>query len=162
MVYGDWLYERREFRQAAAGRYRIFIICARRLMSFLSLQSSWKPKGHKRRWWRMRRHWNGKIYLSWRCDIRSWLARKTSRLWRIVYRVRWAVSTVDDLLTLSEDLVSKKRFAEAARLILDYTTDVRMAVITLVQGNEFSEALRIVSLVFGCPSVIFNWIFRLL
>lgn len=41
--------------------------------------------------------------------------------------------------------MSKKRFAEAARVILDYTSDVKTAVITLVQGNEFSEALRIVS-----------------
>lgn len=46
--------------------------------------------------------------------------------------------------SLPEDLVSKKRFNEAARVILDYTTDVRTAVISLVQGNEFSEALRIV------------------
>ena len=44
----------------------------------------------------------------------------------------------------SEDLVGKKRHAEAARVLLDYSMDVREAVIALVQGNSFSEARRIV------------------
>jgi elongator complex protein 1 len=45
-----------------------------------------------------------------------------------------------------EDLVSKKRHPEAARVLLDYSKDIREAVIALVQGNHFSEARRIVSL----------------
>lgn len=40
---------------------------------------------------------------------------------------------------------SKKRFADAARVLLDYAKDVRHAVIALVEGNSFSEARRIVS-----------------
>lgn len=43
-----------------------------------------------------------------------------------------------------EDLVSKKRHSEAARVLLDYSKDVREAVIALVEGNHFSEARRIV------------------
>lgn len=44
-----------------------------------------------------------------------------------------------------EDLSSKKRYSEAARVLLDYCKDSRQAVIALVQGNSFSEARRIVS-----------------
>lgn len=43
-----------------------------------------------------------------------------------------------------EDLVSRKRYPEAARVLLDYTKDVREAVIALVNGNKFSEAQRVV------------------
>lgn len=46
---------------------------------------------------------------------------------------------------LVEDLSSKKRHAEAARVLLDYSKDLRQAVIALAEGNEFSEARRIVS-----------------
>lgn len=46
----------------------------------------------------------------------------------------------------SEDLASKKRYAEAGQVLLDYAEDEREAVIALVQGNQFSEARRIVSL----------------
>ena len=41
--------------------------------------------------------------------------------------------------------MSKKRYSEAARVLLDYAQDSRQAVIALVQGNSFSEARRIVS-----------------
>jgi elongator complex protein 1 len=47
-------------------------------------------------------------------------------------------------VALLEDLVSKKRHAEAARVLLDYGKDVREAVIALVGGNAFSEARRVV------------------
>jgi len=47
---------------------------------------------------------------------------------------------------LPEDLSSKKRYPEAARVLLDYSKDVRLAVIALVQGHHFSEARRIVSI----------------
>lgn len=43
-----------------------------------------------------------------------------------------------------EDLGSKKRHSEAARVLLDYAKDIREAVIALAQGNHFSEARRIV------------------
>jgi elongator complex protein 1 len=47
--------------------------------------------------------------------------------------------------SFTEDLTSKKRYTEAGHVLLDYAEDVRDAVITLVQGNQFSEARRIVS-----------------
>lgn len=40
--------------------------------------------------------------------------------------------------------MSRKRYPEAARVLLDYTKDVREAVIALVNGNKFSEAHRVV------------------
>jgi len=42
-------------------------------------------------------------------------------------------------------LTSKKRFTEASQVLLGYAEDVREAIIALVQGNQFSEARRIVS-----------------
>ncbi|KAN0081459.1 IKI3 family domain containing protein [Tylopilus felleus] len=46
---------------------------------------------------------------------------------------------------ISEELSSKKRYLEAARVFIDYAGDIRQAVIALVQGSELSEARRIVS-----------------
>ena len=45
---------------------------------------------------------------------------------------------------ITEDLSAKKRYQEAARVLLDYAQDVREAVIALVQGNQFSEARSVV------------------
>ena len=50
------------------------------------------------------------------------------------------------IMVLVEDLSSKKRYSEAARVLLDYCKDLREAIIALVQGNGFSEARRIVCL----------------
>jgi elongator complex protein 1 len=44
-----------------------------------------------------------------------------------------------------EDLSSKRRYSECARVLLDYSKDVREATIALVQGNNISEARRIAS-----------------
>jgi elongator complex protein 1 len=52
-----------------------------------------------------------------------------------------------------EDLVSKKRYIEAGRVLFDYAEDEREAVIALVQGNQFSEARRIVSCHLGPSSI---------
>src|SRR5688572_7820535 len=46
---------------------------------------------------------------------------------------------------MTEELVSKKRHAEAGRVLLDYANDTREAAIALVEGNHFSEARRVVS-----------------
>ena len=54
------------------------------------------------------------------------------------------VTTSSSFDVVKEELSSKKRYAEAARVLLDYAQDVREAVIALVQGNAFSEARRIV------------------
>lgn len=55
------------------------------------------------------------------------------------------ISIVIIIDSLTEDLTSKKRYAEAGRVLLDYAEDDRESVITLVQGNQFSEARRVVS-----------------
>ncbi|KAF9222466.1 pol II transcription elongation factor [Gyrodon lividus] len=47
---------------------------------------------------------------------------------------------------ITEELLSKKRYPEAARVFIDYAGDLRQAVIALVQGMEFSEARRIIYL----------------
>lgn len=42
----------------------------------------------------------------------------------------------------------RKRYPEAARVLLDYAKDIREAVIALVNGNQFSEAQRVVKCLF--------------
>ncbi|KAF9075492.1 IkappaB kinase complex IKAP component [Rhodocollybia butyracea] len=110
IIYGDWLFERREFRQAAA----VFVEAKSLQKAMVSYEKALE--------------WQDLFELALR---HSELANMED-IQAMAYR-------------LSEDLTSKKRYAEAARIILDYTSDVRTAVITLVQGHEFSEALRIVS-----------------
>lgn len=44
--------------------------------------------------------------------------------------------------------MSRKRYPEAARVLLDYAKDIREAVIALVNGNQFSEARRVVECLF--------------
>jgi hypothetical protein len=48
------------------------------------------------------------------------------------------------MTSYAEDLSSKKRYTEAARVLLDYSKDIREGVIALVSGNAFSEAGRVV------------------
>ena len=45
----------------------------------------------------------------------------------------------------TEDLATKKRHMDAARVLLDYAGDVREGVKAFVEGSHFSEARRIVS-----------------
>jgi elongator complex protein 1 len=67
------------------------------------------------------------------------------RQWVTVFQVCLAIQTLPIAnILFSEDLASKKRYSDAARVLLDYAKDVREAVIALVQGNCFSEARRIV------------------
>ena len=66
----------------------------------------------------------------------------------IAYRVSGLFShglQLSQLTLFTEELLSKKRHLEAARVFIDYAGDIRQAVIALVQGNEVSEARRIVS-----------------
>ena len=68
------------------------------------------------------------------------------------YRVAgalWVIVEMTVFLTArSEDLSSKKRYKEAAQVLLDYCKAIRDAVIALTSGNMFSEARRIVSRLF--------------
>ncbi|PFH52192.1 hypothetical protein AMATHDRAFT_74468 [Amanita thiersii Skay4041] len=107
-LYGDWLFERRDFRQAA-----LVFVEAHKL-----------PK--------------------------AMLAHERALEWRELFNIAATVGTSEDEIIevayrLAEDLVTKKRHAEAGQVLLDYAKDVRQAVIALVEGNCFSEARRIVS-----------------
>ncbi|OJA14136.1 hypothetical protein AZE42_06727 [Rhizopogon vesiculosus] len=53
---------------------------------------------------------------------------------------------IETAYRIADELLSKKRFSESARVLLDYAKDIRHAVNALVQGNEFAEARRIVML----------------
>ncbi|KAJ3966250.1 IkappaB kinase complex IKAP component [Lentinula raphanica] len=110
-VYGDWLFERREFRQAAA----VFVEANRPQKAMVAYEKALE--------------WQELFELA----LRHSELVNDDDVQAMAYRVQ-------------EDLLSKKRFTEAARVILDYTQDVRTAVIALVQGNEFSEAMRIITL----------------
>ncbi|KAJ7750119.1 pol II transcription elongation factor [Mycena maculata] len=116
-IYGDWLYERRDFRQAASGK--LASACA------VFIQAGVLPK--------------------------AMAAHEKALDWQELFdlAVRTSV-TQEDVVAMgyrvAEDLASKKRYSDAARVLLDYAKDVREAVITLVQGNCFSEACRIATL----------------
>ncbi|KDQ56269.1 hypothetical protein JAAARDRAFT_36447 [Jaapia argillacea MUCL 33604] len=108
-VYGDWLFERREFKQAA--------------LAFL--EAGKRPK--------------------------AMIAHEKALEWQELFDLAMVEQMSEDEITdmgyrVAEDLSSKKRFSEAARVLLDYVKDVRQAVIALVEGHAFSEARRIVTL----------------
>ncbi|KAF4620926.1 hypothetical protein D9613_000930 [Agrocybe pediades] len=107
--YGDWLFERREFRQAAS----VFVQAGRAHKAMMSHEKA----------------------LEWQelFDLAVLHNTDEEDLVSMGYRV-------------AEELCSKKRYMEAGRVLLDYTKDVREAVIAFVQGNGFSEARRIISL----------------
>lgn len=63
-----------------------------------------------------------------------------------------SLTPVDADLILTDDLSSKKRYAEAATVLLDYAGDVRQAVIAYVEGNLFADARRVVSPIHFLPS----------
>ncbi|KAJ7188994.1 pol II transcription elongation factor [Mycena filopes] len=108
-VYGDWLFERRDFRQAAS----VFVRAEALSKAMVAYEKA----------------------LDWQelFDLAGRTGASQDDIVAMGYRV-------------GEDLTSKKRHSDAARVLLDYAKDVREAVITLVQGNCFSEARRIVTL----------------
>ncbi|KAG6878289.1 hypothetical protein C0992_008296 [Termitomyces sp. T32_za158] len=109
VLYGDWLFERREFRQAAS--------------VFLEAQNFSKAMvAHEKAL-----EWQELFYLA------SHTGMSEEEMIATGYRV-------------AEDLTSKKRHSEAARVLLDYAKDIREAIIAYVQGNHFSEARRIIAL----------------
>lgn len=48
------------------------------------------------------------------------------------------------ILCPPETLKSKRRYAEAGRVLQEYGRDIDGAVATLVEGNAFVEAIRLV------------------
>ncbi|KAF7791354.1 hypothetical protein EIP86_002368 [Pleurotus ostreatoroseus] len=108
-VYGDWLFERREFKDAAF----VFRTAHKYGKAMLAYEKALD--------------WQEMFDLALQQQIGS------EDLVNAAYR-------------LGEDLCGKKRYQDAARVLLDYAQDVREAVIALVQGNLFSEARRIITL----------------
>ncbi|KZT27113.1 IkappaB kinase complex IKAP component [Neolentinus lepideus HHB14362 ss-1] len=111
-TYGDWLFERREFRQAALA----FLEADKRRKALIAYEKALD--------------WQELFDVAISSDIAD----------SEIVNMGWRVSGY------LEGLISKKRFADAATVLLDYSKDVRHAVIALVEGNLFSEARRIISL----------------
>ncbi|KAF9463531.1 pol II transcription elongation factor [Collybia nuda] len=108
-LYGDWLFERRDFRQAAS------------------------------------------IFIKAQNDPKAMVSHEKALEWQELFDLAVRVGMPGDEVVstayrIAEDLGSKKRHSEAARVLLDYAKDIREAVIALVQGNLFSEARRIVTM----------------
>lgn len=59
---------------------------------------------------------------------------------------------------VSDDLLSKKRYQDAAQVFLDYAKNVRQSILALAQGNLFSEARRVVCIVFVHTHRIFTYL----
>ncbi|KIY69796.1 IkappaB kinase complex, IKAP component [Cylindrobasidium torrendii FP15055 ss-10] len=108
-TYGDWLFDRREFRQAAS----VFIEAGALQRAMVAHEKALE--------------WQGFFDLAIRTNMGA------DDLKAAGYRV-------------AEDLSAKKRYQDAARVLLDYADDVREAVVTLTHGNAFSEARRIATL----------------
>ncbi|KAH9985168.1 IKI3 family-domain-containing protein [Russula vinacea] len=82
---------------------------------------------------------------------KAMLAYEKALLWRELFEVAQLQSVDPEEIVamayrVAEDLTSKKRYTEAGLVLLDYAEDDREAVIALVQGNQFSEARRIIAL----------------
>ncbi|KAI0785729.1 IkappaB kinase complex IKAP component [Abortiporus biennis] len=105
-TYGDWLFERREFRHAGF----VFTQAQKYEKAMVAYEKA----------------------LDWQELFALAVQQQASEedLADMAYRV-------------AEDLSSKKRYQEEARVLLDYRQDVRGAIFALVQGNQFSEARRL-------------------
>ncbi|KAL1719857.1 IKI3 family-domain-containing protein [Schizophyllum commune] len=108
-VYGDWLFERRELRDATAA----FLEAGDDAKAMQAMEKALD--------------WENLFDLALRNKIEDTV------LVDMAYRV-------------AEGLVSKKKYADAGRVLLDHAHDVREAVIALVQGNLFSNARRVITL----------------
>ncbi|KZT05444.1 IkappaB kinase complex IKAP component [Laetiporus sulphureus 93-53] len=108
-VYGEWLFERREFKEAAF----VFRQSGRNEKAMIAYEKS----------------------LDWQDLFELALQEKISKegISELAYRV-------------AEDLSSKKRYSDAARVLLDYAHDTKEAIKALVEGSYFSDARRILVL----------------
>ncbi|KAG6836197.1 hypothetical protein H0H93_010463, partial [Arthromyces matolae] len=108
-LYGDWLFERREFRQASSA------------------------------------------FIQAHAFSKAMVAQEKALEWQELFCLAFQIGMSEaDIVTtgyrVAEELGSKKRHSDAARVLLDYAKDVREAIIAYVQGNHFSEARRIIAL----------------
>ncbi|KAI5988054.1 pol II transcription elongation factor [Pisolithus albus] len=115
-AYGSWLFDRRDYKQAAL----VFIEASDLRKAMVAHERALE--------------WQELFQLSTKGVVPE------EEVKEIAYRI-------------AGELLSKKRYSEAARVFIDYAGDIRQAVIVLVQGNEISEARRIVSL-HGPPELL--------
>ncbi|KAH7928721.1 IkappaB kinase complex, IKAP component [Leucogyrophana mollusca] len=115
-IYGNWLFERRDFRQAAL----VFVEASNLRKAMVA---------HERA-------------LEWQefFELASLEKIPEEEVKETAYRI-------------ADDLSAKKRFSESARVLFDYAKDVRQGVISLVHGNEFSEARRVVTM-YSTPQLL--------
>lgn len=108
-LYGDYLFDRREFKEAAFA----FSNSANKRKAMVAFEKA----------------------LEWQelFDIAYTLNLDKEEITSIAYRI-------------TDDLSTKQRHSEAARIFLDYIKDVDEAVSCLIRGSAWSEARRIISL----------------
>ncbi|KAH7883327.1 pol II transcription elongation factor [Phlebopus sp. FC_14] len=108
-AYGSWLFDRRDYKQAAL----VFVEASNLRNAMVAHERALE--------------WQELFELSAREKVSAHAVKEIS------YRV-------------ADELLSKKRYSEAGQVFIDYAGDIRQAVSAFVQGNEFSEARRIVAL----------------
>ena len=148
-VYGNWLFDRREFKQAALGkpvssqRVTICLIQCAIISVFVEAEKPSKVMVA----YEKSLEWEELFDLALRENMSEEdvivMGYRVAGIFACLVTFGW--TRLKSLL--SEDLSSKKRYSEAARVLLDYSKDVRQAVIALVQGHNISEARRVVSVI---------------
>ncbi|GAA5883430.1 hypothetical protein JCM3774_004277 [Rhodotorula dairenensis] len=79
---------------------------------------------------------------------KAMVAYQRAHAWQELFTLALGAGQVDDdglkdlAAEVAEDLVSKRRHAEAARVLLDYAKDVEAAIDALCEGNLHTEAVR--------------------
>jgi elongator complex protein 1 len=148
-LYGGWLFERREFAQSALGMQAITSLQHSRLTGRSIYGRAETTEGYA-----CIREGSIVARTVRACTTPKGGARGLGRNRVPCSRcVLPGLATFTLIINYSEDLVSKKRYIEAGRVLFDYAEDEREAVIALVQGNQFSEARRIVSCHLGPSSI---------
>ncbi|GAA5889329.1 hypothetical protein JCM6882_000709 [Rhodosporidiobolus microsporus] len=79
------------------------------------------------------------------------LAYQRAHAWQELFTLALSAGVVQEeikemAVDVAENLVGKRRYAEAARVLLEYGQDVESAVQALCEGNLYSEAIRLISL----------------
>lgn len=141
-MYGDWLYERREFKESAFGEYSITDFGTYTQSNEVFRKAQQPDKAMIA--YEKALEWQELFDLALQNQIHG--DNLVSMGYRVAGRSSYYFHHITTNLTCTtEDLSSKKRYADAARVLLDYSQDVREATIALIHGNYFSEARRIVS-----------------
>jgi elongator complex protein 1 len=81
------------------------------------------------------------------------MAFKNAGDWRMAFvcanKLNYAKEELSSLAyDMTETFKTESRFSEAATLFVEYCNDVEQAIVTLIEGHEWQEALRRVSIVF--------------